>query len=192
MRAITTILVLQICFFSYGQQETPTLYNYSYRDKFQVIDSFFKLEKEYDFRLEMQSVSFRKSGQEFFVLSSKNNKWSARLFIQILKDSGTAWKEYPCISSPKALYDSLMAYNFLGLRSQEDIQDTIVAKSDFGVLDGATYHFNIVSQDRSSVITYHCPKTWSKEFPNVQEFSRVISLLRLIYLSFGFTNAIKC
>lgn len=192
MKTCITFIFILISIHCFSQKETAAIYNYSTRNSYKIIDSFFKLEQNVDFELIIQTYLFRRSGADFFVLSSKNKFLTARFFNQIHKDSGYAWREYPLLDSPKVVYDRLLASGLRNIDFQKSIKDSLARKHEFVILDGVTYNIQITEKGQTRTFNFHCPKTWANKFPEIKEFTQVAELLKIMYLAFGFKDHIKC
>jgi hypothetical protein len=120
----------------------------------------------------------------FFVLSVKNNTWSARLFSMVRSDTGSylsRWKEvHTTCKDPRPLFDSLHKKGLMQIPNSDVVHERI-RDSTLNILDGSSYDFSLTSRNGQKRYFYHCPATWSEHHPEVIEFRAVIDCIKAIY-----------
>lgn len=194
------------------------IYNkhYNYKGLNKDINKKFGLADNYDFELRLWVEPAPMSGRSVFILRQKNNLWNARYFTEKIKVEGEAvsafWKEKELVQDDLGqLWQNLRNNQILTLPTLDSIRnkmrvyyaDTLyISGLNFPlsdgpyykpyILDGVSYRIELKTQNKKRSYTYHCPRGYLKECPNVEELFRAYAIVALIFRKVGLNPNTIC
>lgn len=176
-----------------------SIYNYEKINK--QFDKEFKLTKDYDFEFRLWIDPSPMTNRLLFVMKKKADNWTAGFYKNV---SGRMEEVAVDQSDLDKLWGDLMRNKVLTVPTQKDVRDKMrVFSSDtlyaFGyndpfsngpyydpyILDGVFYRIELRTPDKKRSYTYHCPKGYLQECPNVEELFRAYAIVCLIYRRLG-------
>lgn len=182
---------------------------YDYEKLNQSIDKDFDIKNDYDFELRFWIDPAPMSGRSLFQLRKKDNKWIARFFTHTVElkenKAHSYWKEKELNQDNlDELWHMLTVNQLLTLPTLDSIRDkmrvysadTLAVQGIYTqlsgrpyynpyILDGVLYRTELKTQDKKRSYTYHCPKGYMKECPNVEELFRAYAIAYLIFRRIG-------
>ena len=161
------------------------------------VDSFFRLEKDYDFQFRFWNAGMMTPSTSVFTLTLRNKKWSARYFKPNLnwKLDGKQLVEIAVDQSKlDQLWELLLMNQILTLPTQSTIKipmvKYVIDTSNLGrfangptrmsLVDGAICEFQLVTPVKSRYFYYDCPQTYLKYYSNIGEFYYAAVIILLI------------
>jgi hypothetical protein len=197
MKTISSlILSFYFCTSSFGQIDfkADTSSNNTNNVIYHLIDSTFKLDNSFDFQLRFWTFPSLEDYTSIFILSKKNNHWTARFFefrkLVINKITEISVNQ----NKLDGLWEKLNKNQILTLPNQWDLRDKFVKFSSdttealysegnerrIAMTDGVQYIFELSTQIKKRSYSYHCPKSYLTHFANVEELYRAFVLIILI------------
>lgn len=205
----TTIIPISILLFkcSFGQIDfvDDTALDDRFLDLNQKIDSAFKLERSNDFEFRLWTQASMTSYKNLFILSKKGSLWKARFF----ESSVSRKREFREIvirnNKLDSLWQRLEANQVLTLPTQDSLKfkmKIFIADTSYAldaedtykqvqIMDGISYNFQLFSGRKRRVYDYHCPQSYSRNYPNVEELYRAFAIIVLVRKYVGL-NLIVC
>jgi len=152
-----------------------------------VIDSTFKINKDYTFELRLWSRYLQNNFDNVYILTLKDKKWNARYFHQ---GTGKFTEDQLDQSNVNKLWGLMLDHHVLTLPRYEVIRpklvkyelDTINFQGNIkmmGMTDGVFYSFELQTPTSKKTYEYGNPSVYFREFPNVEELYNVVSLIAM-------------
>ena len=157
--------------------------------------------KDYDFEFRLWIDPSPMMNRLLFVMKKKADNWMAAFYKDI---SGKMEEVTVDQQHLDKLWEDLVRNKVLTLPHQEEIRnkmrvyyaDTLYAMGfSFPlsegpyykpyILDGVFYRMELRTPDKERSYTYHCPKGYLKECPNVEELFRAYAIVCLVFRKIG-------
>ncbi len=183
--------------------------HYDYEKLNKDINKEFGVTDKYDFEFRFWIEPAPMSGRSIFILSKKDDQWNARCFTQKVKIQDQVvsvyWQEKELAQNDLVeLWGKLRGNQILTLPTLDSIRDKMRIYSadtlavqgiytnlsggpyyDPYILDGVLYRIELRTQDKKRSYSYHCPKGYLKECPNVEELFRAYAIVCLVFRKIG-------
>lgn len=181
---------------------------YDYKKINKTFNKEFNLKNDYDFEMRLWIDPSPMQSRHLFLMKKTGDKWDAACYhlrynskkeILINQDNLTK------------LWTDLMRNNVLTLPDQEILRekmrvytaDTLAAQGIYYnlsntpyenpfILDGVFYRIELRTKDAKRAYTYHCPKGYIKECPNVEELFHAYAIVYLIFRKIGWNPEDIC
>jgi len=144
------------------------------------IDSLYHLEKNNDFELRFFANTYI-GKMKIFILVKKNNNWNARYFESIKDSSVRMIEKEISKENLSLLWDSLSKKGVLKIPASENLKDIKGEPLYANIIHGTVFYFDLLTLTLGNSYSYHCPAGYVKEFPNVKEYKKVLSLVQIIF-----------
>lgn len=158
-----------------------TSYRPFYNFLFEEIDSTFRLSKNNEFEFRLLITHSRTMANTLFILSLKNNHWSARLFERTRMRVDTLIERPVNQQDLVKLWKELEKNNVLTIPESHDLRDRKGNEIDLFIHDGMYFRFELLTADNKRSYSYHCPKAYQEEYKYIKAYRNVVSIIRLIY-----------
>ncbi|MDH6307633.1 hypothetical protein M2451_000082 [Dysgonomonas sp. PFB1-18] len=196
------------------KEKNKKWYNFGRRNK--EINTEFKLKNDYDFELRLWTDPAPVLGPSVFVMQQKDNKWTAQYYAQAIRKEGDKyipyWKKKDLDSEKlNELWAKLVENQVLTLPTQDSIRDRMrIYSTDTlavfyppnqlagwpyyapAILDGMIYRVELRTKKKKRTYTYHCPKGYLENCPNVEELYRAYAIIVLIRKYAGLNLSAIC
>lgn len=186
MKIILFLLIFIIAIFTDNIKAQPsfdndTSYTSIFQSLIQQIDSNFILEKKVDFELRLWTQISKTAERRLFILTLKENKWSARFFQRIIFQKDTLIEVHVSQKNLETLWRQLKKNRILILPDQSDLRDRNGKEILDPIYDGHSYRFELLTREKKRTYSYTCPKNFYENYKYIEEYKRVVNLVKLIY-----------
>ena len=163
-----------------------------------VIAKIENLDRDFDFQLRFWTHGgiTVPDQKDLFAMTLKNGMWNCQYF----KFAYRGKKGYRIIENKSNIEncDSIWNYfvknDILVLPTMNLLKDRFFYLNANGdtakiiVLDGLSYSFEFLQQNKYKRIEYQCPVSYSKAYTDIQELQYISDIIRLIYRTMGIRN----
>lgn len=175
-----------------------------YSEFSRLIDSTFKLDKNYDFQFRLWTNPSLVSYSNVFILTQKDKIWTARFFEYYGNRTPNVLERKVDQSGLDSLWQRLVAEQVLTLTTQDSLKGKMkifIADTsqsfDEGdsykkviITDGVEYHFELRTPEKSRSYSYHCPQGYLRHYPNVEELYRAFMIIVFVRKYLGLNLAV--
>ncbi|HMI77283.1 MAG TPA: hypothetical protein VK484_00735 [Ferruginibacter sp.] len=165
------------------------------------LDSTFSLDKSYDFEFRLWTSPSLTDYTNVFILALKNNVWSAKFYEYNPYQKAVFTETILRQSKIDKLWERLVENHILVLPPHDSLRSRmkIFIADTSGVLeedgmykkvlmtDGTRYQFELSKKDKKRSYYYHCPGSYLKHYPNIEELYQAYSIIILIRHFIGLT-----
>jgi hypothetical protein len=145
------------------------------------IDSNFHLEKDADFEMRFWTLISKTMERRLFILSQKNGKWTARLFLKTTYFKDTLTEVSIAQVILEKLWEKLNKYDLLTIPGEYELRDRDGEEINDPIHDGISYWFEFTTKKNKRGYRYRCPKSFSEEYKYIKEYGKVVNIITLIY-----------
>lgn len=191
---IIAVFIFVSCGVSIGQFsfKNDTSFAPFFQSFIKKVDSSFTLSKENAFELRFWALQAKTQDKYLFILTNKNNSWTARLFTEKGHYAEPLAEKELQPGNPAKLWEQLNKKNLLAIPDNSELKDKKDNVLDVSAYDGATYIFELITKTNKRSYLYHCPKINAEEYKNIKEFGQVVAMIRLIYSYCGISPNYIC
>jgi len=208
MKSITIFFISFLFIFnSSGQTDfkADSIANTNASEISHLIDSTFRLDKNYDFEFRLWTKPSLVSYANVFILTQKNKIWTARFFEYYGNRTSKISERKVNQSGLDSLWKRLVANQVLTLPTQDSLKakmrmfvadtsqefDEGDTYKQVSIMDGTAYYFELATKGKNRSYYYHCPKGYLKYYSNVEELYRAFMIIVLVRKYLGL-NLVVC
>ena len=145
------------------------------------IDTTYTLTKDFDFEFRFWINYGKLTGTALFVLTNRNNKWSARLFKRKTHPEINLSEIKVSNENLNTLWAKLNANHILSIKNSYELKDRNGNYADIKIYDGTSFYFELITKTKRRNYFYHCPKDCREEYKYIREYKWVLNIINLIY-----------
>jgi hypothetical protein len=144
------------------------------------IDRVYHLGHNNDFELRIWTIQDVMTNYSLFFLAYKDGAWNARFFENSGASGFPFVEKIIKLKNAEELWNELIEYDIINIPKSSELKDSSGKEARILTTDGTFYLFDLLTKNNKRRYSYHCPESHAKEYGYIQEFVRVVNIIKLI------------